>query len=86
MRYIDYSKIFESSHFDNMINRIAEIEKLPRDRGILIGSIYADLLAKYNGRIAIEMLSKGFETRAKEYGLSIERYIDDVLKGGKEDE
>lgn len=72
--------IFASSHFNEMLNRLAEIEKSTAYHGILIGCLYADLKIKYNGRIAHQMLFKGFETRAKEHELSVERYLEEVLK------
>ena len=72
--------IFASSHFFEMLNRLAEIEKLTAFREICVASLYADLKLKYNGRIAHQMLFKGFEIRAKEHELSVERYLEEVLK------
>ena len=71
--------IFASPHFFDMLNRLAEIEKLSAYREICVASLYADLKLKYNGRIAHQMLFKGFETRAKEHELSVERYLENVL-------
>ena len=71
--------IFAGSHFNEMLNRLAEIEKLSAYSEICVASLYADLKLKYNGRIAHQMLFKGFETRAKEHELSVERYLEEVL-------
>lgn len=68
-----------SSHFNEMLSRLAEIEKSTAYHGILIGCLYADLKLKYNGRIAHQMLIKGFETRAKEHELTLEGYLENVL-------
>lgn len=72
--------IFASSHFIETLNRLAEIEILSAFHEICVASLYAELKSKYNGRIAHKMLFKCFELRAKEHELSVEAYLEEVLK------
>lgn len=63
-----------------VLNRLESIEQLPAYKEICIASLYADIKAKENGRIAHKILFDSFNVRAKAYKLSLEAYMEEVLK------
>ena len=59
---------------------LINIEALPMYQQEALSVLYTDLKVKMNGRLAHQLLYKCFEIRAKEHELSVERYLEEVLR------
>ena len=59
---------------------LINIEALPMYRQEALSVLYTDLKVKMNGRLAHQLLYKCFEIRARALDLSLEAYLEEVLK------